>query len=106
MGGVIISPNIKKESVRINTNGDVIDPRTKQIVSKNEPDYKPTREEIEAQINAAPQVIEVPKPTTETKLTISQQIEQAKAHLADLELQKQDEIKRMKEELARLEADV
>lgn len=104
MGGVTISPNIKKESVRINTNGDVIDPRTKQIISKNEPDYKPSREEIEAQINAVPEVSQ-PIPA-ETKLTISQQIEQAKKHLADLELLKQDEIKRMKEELARLEADV
>lgn len=102
MGGVTISPNIHKEAVRINTNGDVIDPKTKQVIQPNAPDYIPTREEIEAQINATP-VEQVSRPiSTETK-TIAQQIEEAKAHLASLELQKQDEIKRMKEELARLE---
>ncbi len=31
MGNVVISPNIKKESVRIDPQGNIIDPRTKQV---------------------------------------------------------------------------
>lgn len=33
---VVISPNLKKESEMIDRNGNVIDPRTKQIISKAE----------------------------------------------------------------------
>jgi hypothetical protein len=104
MGNILISPNIKKESVRIDPNGNLIDSRTKQIIQKNEPDYIPTKEEIEAQINAVPAPEEPKPPVLGSTLPIAVQIEQAKAHLAALELLKQDEIKRMKEELARLEA--
>ena len=102
---VVISPNIRKESVRLNINGDIIDPHTKQVIKPNAPDYIPTRQEIEAQINAPVEEVFRPISTPETKLTISQQIEEAKKHLADLELQKQDEIKRKRAELAELEAD-
>lgn len=106
MNGVVISPNIKKESVRINTNGDVIDPRTKQIVSKNEPDYVPSREEIEAQINAAPAAEQPPVPSTVRALSIKEQIIEAEKHLADLKVLRVAEIEKMKAELAELEADV
>lgn len=104
MGGVTIDPNLKKEAVRLDINGNIINPKTKEIVQPNAPDYIPTKEEIELQINApkvepVSQDISTPK---ETK-TISEQIEEAKAHLADLELKKKQEIERMKEELAKLE---
>jgi hypothetical protein len=36
---VVISPNIKRESVRINPVGDIIDARTKQIIKPVEPEY-------------------------------------------------------------------
>lgn len=36
---VLISPNIKKESVRIDPSGNIINPRTKQITQKVEPEY-------------------------------------------------------------------
>ena len=39
MGNVIISPNIRKESVRIDPSGNVINPRTKQIITPVEPEY-------------------------------------------------------------------
>lgn len=34
-----ISPNLKRTSERINTNGDVINPDTKQIIKPIEPEY-------------------------------------------------------------------
>jgi hypothetical protein len=36
MGNVIISSNIKKESVRINPDGDIINAKTKQVIQKND----------------------------------------------------------------------
>ena len=39
MGNVIISPNIKKESVRIDPSGNIINPKTKQIIKPVEPEY-------------------------------------------------------------------
>ena len=105
MGGIQISPNIHKETVRINASGDIVDPKTKQVVKPNAPDYIPTREEIEAQINAVP-VEQVSRPisTPETKLTIKEQIIQAEKHLADLKVLRTVEIEKMKAELAELEA--
>ena len=37
----IISPNIKKTSERIDTAGNVINPKTKEIIQKNEPEFIP-----------------------------------------------------------------
>lgn len=54
MGNVTISPNIKKESVRINTSGDVINPRTKEVVVENKPEYVPTPEEVSKTVAPAP----------------------------------------------------
>lgn len=39
---VVIAPNIKKESVRINLNGDEIDPKTKKVLKKKEEDFVPS----------------------------------------------------------------
>lgn len=39
MGNVIISPNIRKESVTIDPSGNEINPRTKQIVKALEPEF-------------------------------------------------------------------
>ena len=38
---VIISPNIKKESVRINPAGDIINAKTKQVITPVEPEFVP-----------------------------------------------------------------
>lgn len=45
MGGVIISPNIKKESVRISREGQEFDPKTRQPLPTEQP-YVPTAEEV------------------------------------------------------------
>lgn len=56
MGNVIISPNIKRESVRIDPAGNIINPKTKEIVKPIEPEYIPPTPEPVAQ----PQAIEKP----------------------------------------------
>lgn len=44
---VVISPNIKKETIRININGDQIDPDTKRVIKRaDEGKYIPTSEEV------------------------------------------------------------
>lgn len=40
-GKVVLSPNIKKESVRIDPAGNVINKDTKQIIQPVEPEYVP-----------------------------------------------------------------
>lgn len=37
-GGVYISPNLKRESVMLDRNGNQIDPRTKQVIKLAEKD--------------------------------------------------------------------
>lgn len=44
---VVISDNLKKESVQINMNGDEVIPFTKKVIKKNEASYVPTKEEID-----------------------------------------------------------
>lgn len=39
MGNVIISPNIKKTSDRIDTSGNIINPRTKEIIESNKSEF-------------------------------------------------------------------
>lgn len=112
MGGVQISPNLKRTREMIDTGGNVINPETKEIIRKNEPDYTPTKDEIEAQINAKPgetgRVVDMPVEGSVAVniqgLTIQQQIDQAEKHLASLKLQKKEEIARRRAELAELEA--
>ena len=41
MGNVIISPNIRKTSERIDPSGNIINPRTKQVIQHAEPEYAP-----------------------------------------------------------------
>ncbi len=42
MGGVIVSPNIKRVSERIDPAGNVINPRTKQIIQPVQSEYVPS----------------------------------------------------------------
>lgn len=59
-GPVVIAPNLKKTSVRIDPAGNEIDPKTKKIIKAKEPEYVPTKEEIEAKINAPKDPVPVP----------------------------------------------
>lgn len=47
MGNVVISPNIKKESVRIDIDGNIIDPRTKRVIEKKEQPETQQKSQIE-----------------------------------------------------------
>jgi hypothetical protein len=46
--GVAISPNIRRESVRIDVNGNEIDPRTKQVIKPADSGYVPSKQEFQA----------------------------------------------------------
>jgi len=41
MGGVFIAPNIKRESVRIDPQGNIINAKTREIIKPVEPEYIP-----------------------------------------------------------------
>lgn len=99
MSQVILSPNVKKESVRIDTYGNIIDPKTGEILKANVPDYVPTKEEIEAKINMPKE----PPAVLPTAKSISEQIAYAERLLAELKLKKKEEITRLKQELEKLE---
>lgn len=60
-GGVTIAPNIKRNKVMIDAAGNEIDPKTKQILKYNTPEYVPTKEEIEAKINLPKEPVKVPE---------------------------------------------
>lgn len=96
MGGVVVSPNIKRESVRIDPAGNVINPRTKAIVTPVEVDVvSPVK--VEEVVETAPVPMNSP-------LAIQQQIEDAKANLAQLEELKKLKIAEMKAQLELLQS--
>lgn len=67
-----ISNNLKKTSERINTNWDVIDPRTKQVIQKKEPEFvEPTPL---PEVYAAPK-IPITTPLSKIDELISKKIE-------------------------------
>lgn len=96
---VVISPNIKKESARIDPSGNIIDARTKQVIQPVETEYVPPVE--------APVVAPVAPTATVTQpakeLSVLEQIAQAKKNLADLEELKKLEIAKKKAELELLQ---
>lgn len=103
---VQISPNLRKETARINPSGDIID-KQGRVLERNVPDYIPTKAEIEASINGTPMpsatpVASTPAPVS-TNLTIQEQIEATEKHLESLKEQKKTQIEQMKAELAKLE---
>lgn len=63
MGQVIISPNIKKESARINVQGDEINPKTKEVLVPKEKEYVPTPEDLKKTVRP-----EVPQPVKDNPL--------------------------------------
>jgi hypothetical protein len=89
---VIISPNIKKEKDRIDINGNIIDPITKRVIVRNQPDFVPpivpAKDSVEHNTEIAPEVVEEPTKIDLPKddvLSIKEQIKQTKANLKMLE---------------------
>ena len=70
MGGVVVSPNIKRESVRIDTAGNVINPRTKAIVTPVEVEVSPVKVEPVAE-----PIVEDVKPSSKIDDMISKLVE-------------------------------
>lgn len=72
MGNVVISPNIKKESVRIDPSGNIINAKTKEIIKPVEPEYVPPTQNVES--TAQPQPVE--NKTSKIDDMISKKIEE------------------------------
>ena len=105
MGNVVISPHIKKTSERLDFDGNVIDPRTKQVIV-------PAEAEVKAQpptvTMTPPQAtVEAPKTSTASAnagaMSILDQINEAKANLQALEELKKLKIAEKKAELELLQ---
>lgn len=93
---VVISPNIKRTSERIDPAGNIINPRTKQVIAPVQPEYVAPPE--------APQAPVAYVPTQNNPLSIQEQIDEAKANLAKLEELKKLKIAEMKAQLELLES--
>lgn len=93
-----ISPNIKKVSERIDPDGNIINPSTKQVIKQNTPEYVPTPQE---QAFVQPQVVQTTK--HETPKSIQEEINATKLKLAELEERKRQKIEEMRRELEELE---
>ena len=90
---VIIDPNIKRVSERIDPDGNIINPRTKEIIQPVIEEYKEPENVV---INQAPQTTQSP---ITNSLSIQEQIDQAKQNLAQLEELKKLKIAQMEAEL-------
>lgn len=97
MGNVYIDPNLRKTSERIDPDGNIINPRTKQVIQPVIQDYQEPENVV---VNQAPQKQETP---ISSSLSIQEQIDQAKQNLAKLEELKKLKIAQMKAELELLE---
>lgn len=101
---VTISPNLKKQSDRIDPMGNIIDKRTKQILEPVTVDDV-TPEDIK---NTMTKAVEVPQNVTESPVTnplsIQAQIDEAEKKLAELKEKKKAQIEEMKKQLAILES--
>ena len=94
---VFIDPNLRKTSVRIDPAGNVINPKTKEIITPVIQEYQEPENVV---INQAPQT---PQSPVKSSLSIQEQIDQAKENLAKLEELKKLKIAQMKAELELLE---
>ena len=95
---------MKKNRTFIDSAGNEVKPFSHEVVVSNEPQYTPTKEELEKVINLPKEPVPIPA-EIKSSLSIQDQIAEAEKHLASLKIQKQEEIKRRREELAKLEAE-
>ena len=72
---VIISQNIKKESVRINPAGDIINAKTKQVIQPVEPEYMPPSVPTSTTADPIPDTFQS-KPPSKIDEMISKKIEE------------------------------
>jgi len=113
MGGVQLSPNIKKTSQRIDPNGNIIDPKTRQILVPVEQDYvPPVKVEKSLTINSQDEnhpmvkAIESYKEVTsklETLSDIKIAIKKVETQLSELRDLKRKKVEEMRKELEEAE---
>lgn len=113
MGKTYIAKDIKKTSDRIDgLTGNIIDLRTKQVITPVEPEYVPpaiptSTTNTPPEAPQAPTTPEEPKvgvcPSQTNPLSISEQIKQARENLKQLEELKQLKIKELKAQAELLE---
>lgn len=96
MGNVYIDPNLRKTSERIDPQGNIINPRTKQVIQPVEEDYIAPQEATSEAPKTLPQPLQAP---ITSSLSIQDQIDQAKKDLAKLEELKKLKIAQMEAEL-------
>lgn len=94
----VISHNLRKTSERIDPSGNVINPRTKQVIRPVEVEATPPAMPQQAPQAITPIVIQESNP-----LSIQQQIDEAKANLEKLQELKKLKIAEMKAQLELLE---
>lgn len=97
MGNIFIDQNLKKTSERIDPEGNIINPRTKQIIEPVIQEYIPP-----VQTENTPQKPQN-APVTNA-MSIQEQIDEAKKNLANLEELKKLKIAEMKKQLELLES--
>ena len=99
---VQISANLNKQKESIDVEGNIVVPFTKQVIkSVNADVYVPTSEELAGLTKPK---VEVPVLQT-SGLSVQQQIDEAKKHLAQLEELKKLKIAQMKAELELLQSE-
>ena len=102
-GKVIISPNPIKSAERIDFNGNIIDPRTKQILVPKEEEYvSPPTPPTPVMPPEAPQATIVQEQPKDDATSIQEQILRAEANLAKLKEAKKAKIEEMEEQLKKL----
>jgi len=74
-GRVVISPNIKKVSERIDPDGNIINARTKEVIKKVEPEYVPPTPPL-VDIPETPNIPEVNKVGSKIDEMINRKIEE------------------------------
>lgn len=104
MGKVVMGTNIKPERVRIDGNGNVIDPKTKQIIKPAEKEYQPTPEDLSrGTVVPPPNEIIDPPPRFNSLAEIKERIKVVEAHLTELKALKDQKVAEMKKELEEAE---
>lgn len=104
MGNVVIAQNIKRTSERIDPSGNIINPRTKQIIQNVAPEYvEPVVTTPLEPVYNAPQAPITNFMSQGGQLSIQDQITQARANLAQLEELKKLKIAEMKATIELLE---
>ena len=99
---VIIASNIRKESARIDPDGNIINARTKQIIEPAVSDFESVPVIPVAPTDPVAPVVPV-TPMVTQEMSILEQIEQAKQRVIELEALKQAKIAEKKAELELLQ---